>query len=311
MVKKESGQALILVLVFLLVGALIIGLLLNFMATGLKTGQAVEGRILELYAADAGVEDAIWRIMNVPPDELPSEPYFLTVNGKEVEVTIPPQKNIMMEFFEAVGALDPQGEGKYHKAMPHGMGDNPWVVVYSPIESEPGVYDTYRIEVAFEGKGKVSLVNLGCWIQGLYGEDQGAAEVTGVEPDSMTKDFPNFDFYVRTFQGTAFRWEWQPAKGPEFTPGILRTQTFTFSPAIIVEEGQRFPVNVAWAAESRNDIFISWQGQYPGVHHIKAIATSPDTGKSTTVEAYICSEEISPGGPIAITILVWESTVGE
>ena len=64
LVKKERGQAFILALIMLLVGGLIIAPLMGFMATGLIAGQAIEEKVNEVYAADAGIEDAIWKIIN-------------------------------------------------------------------------------------------------------------------------------------------------------------------------------------------------------------------------------------------------------
>ncbi len=64
LIKGERGQALILVLILLLVGGLIIAPLLGYMSTGLIVGKEVyEKRMAELYAADAGVEDALHKII--------------------------------------------------------------------------------------------------------------------------------------------------------------------------------------------------------------------------------------------------------
>ena len=58
--KNQSGQSvLVMVLVLLVVGALVMGPLLGFMSTGLKSGQMHESRLQEFYAADSGVEDGI------------------------------------------------------------------------------------------------------------------------------------------------------------------------------------------------------------------------------------------------------------
>jgi len=92
-IKDEAGQTFILVLILLLVGGLILAPLLGLMGTGLKSGQAYEKRMAELYAADAGVEDALWQIMT-KSDELPQaedDPprewsyRIADVNGKEFE----------------------------------------------------------------------------------------------------------------------------------------------------------------------------------------------------------------------------------
>jgi Tfp pilus assembly protein PilX len=62
LISEQSGQALMLVLVFLLLGSLILVPLLDQINTALKTGIKYEDRSRELYAADAGIEDGIWRI---------------------------------------------------------------------------------------------------------------------------------------------------------------------------------------------------------------------------------------------------------
>jgi len=100
-IRDEKGASLVLVLILLLIGGLIIGPLLSYMGTGLITGEVYEMRTDELYAADAGVEDAIWKIQN-SDGYLPCSPgsdprnYTITdeyggvaeINDKSVEVTI-------------------------------------------------------------------------------------------------------------------------------------------------------------------------------------------------------------------------------
>jgi len=93
--RDEAGQTFILVLILLLLGGLMIAPLLGFMGTGLKSGQAYEKRMAELYAADAGVTDALWYI-TTNSDDLPQnigdeESYSLAddePNSKQVEYTI-------------------------------------------------------------------------------------------------------------------------------------------------------------------------------------------------------------------------------
>jgi Flp pilus assembly pilin Flp len=96
LVRDEKGAALIMALILLLIGGLISAALLNYMGSGILAGEVHERRTAELYAADAGVEDAMWKIQN--PDEtdyLPCSPgsdpkiYTITdINGREVQVTI-------------------------------------------------------------------------------------------------------------------------------------------------------------------------------------------------------------------------------
>jgi len=64
LVRNEKGAALILALILLLIGGLISAALLNHMGSGILAGEVHERRTAELYAADAGVEDAIWKIQH-------------------------------------------------------------------------------------------------------------------------------------------------------------------------------------------------------------------------------------------------------
>jgi len=90
-IRDEKGAVLILALILLAVGGLIIGPLLSYMNTGLRSGGVYERKADELYAADAGVEEAIWKIQsnNLTFDANNySYPEPLTVNNRSVNVTI-------------------------------------------------------------------------------------------------------------------------------------------------------------------------------------------------------------------------------
>ncbi len=95
MVKGESGQALIIVLVMMLVGVLIIPPTLNVIRTGLVTERVSETRTNEYYGADAGVERVmVWLKDNqADPSVYPQHTQVysfpsLSLNGKKVCVTL-------------------------------------------------------------------------------------------------------------------------------------------------------------------------------------------------------------------------------
>jgi len=94
LIKNEKGAALVMALILLLIGGLISAPLLSYMGTGLLAGEVYEARTAELYAVDAGVEDAVWKIQN-QDGYLPCSPgsparnYTITdINGKNVDITI-------------------------------------------------------------------------------------------------------------------------------------------------------------------------------------------------------------------------------
>lgn len=81
--RGEKGQALIIVLILMALGGLIIAPLLGFMSAGLVAGQVFEVKMEGLYAADAGIEDTLWKLLNgyyLPPH------YLTDVNGMDVTV---------------------------------------------------------------------------------------------------------------------------------------------------------------------------------------------------------------------------------
>jgi cytoskeletal protein CcmA (bactofilin family) len=91
-IRDQRGQAMVLVVILLLVGGLIVSSLLAYMGNGLLNGRVYERRTAELYAADAGVEDAIWRIQskdaNICPGQTTQSYSISDVNDKEVGVVI-------------------------------------------------------------------------------------------------------------------------------------------------------------------------------------------------------------------------------
>ncbi len=62
--KGEAGQVLVYVTIIVALAGLIMAPLLRFTYTGHQSAQTREERMLELYAADAGVEDAMYQIKN-------------------------------------------------------------------------------------------------------------------------------------------------------------------------------------------------------------------------------------------------------
>ncbi|MFC1911106.1 hypothetical protein ACFLXM_00325 [Chloroflexota bacterium] len=89
--REETGSVFIIVLVLLVVGGLVLTPLLGLMSTGLVSGQVYEKKTDELYAADAGVEDAIWRIQanNLTfGANNSSDPWQLAVNNRAVHVIV-------------------------------------------------------------------------------------------------------------------------------------------------------------------------------------------------------------------------------
>jgi hypothetical protein len=92
LVRNEKGQAMVMILFLILVGGLIVASLLSYVGTGLLNGRVYERRTAELYAADAGVEDAIWKIQSgrvaLCAGNRTHSYEIADINGRMVDITI-------------------------------------------------------------------------------------------------------------------------------------------------------------------------------------------------------------------------------
>lgn len=93
--KGEAGQVLVIVTIVVALAALIMGPLLRFAYTGYQSAQTREERMLELYAADAGIEDAMYQIKNdlagIGDLEYGGTAYYPStpgMNDRDLDVTI-------------------------------------------------------------------------------------------------------------------------------------------------------------------------------------------------------------------------------
>jgi len=114
-VRDEKGAALIMALILLLIGGLISAALLNHMGSGILAGEVHERRTAELYAADAGVEDAIWKLQHGGVAACPAQPieppFSINVNGKNVTVYIEYDVDVDMYKITSVAITNGDGGG--------------------------------------------------------------------------------------------------------------------------------------------------------------------------------------------------------
>ncbi|MBN2074468.1 MAG: hypothetical protein JW762_02845 [Dehalococcoidales bacterium] len=100
--RRQKGSVLVLVLVMFLVGSSLCVILLQSSISGMLTGQVYENKAAELYAADAGIEDARWIIKYDYLDTFLTSPTYEyykfsndwtystseLINGENVTITI-------------------------------------------------------------------------------------------------------------------------------------------------------------------------------------------------------------------------------
>ncbi|MBI2854854.1 MAG: hypothetical protein HYX87_08055 [Chloroflexi bacterium] len=87
-VKGNEGQIFPLVLILLLVGGLVVVPGLSYASTAINGGKITERNVKGLYAADSGVEHAIWKLKNSPPELFPHLYQLTGINGSTVDIRI-------------------------------------------------------------------------------------------------------------------------------------------------------------------------------------------------------------------------------
>ena len=86
--RDEQGMAMILALIALALGMLMITPTLNLMAAGVKSADIRQRCTCEFYAADAGIEYALWKVKNDPLATYPYSEQLADINGDNVSITI-------------------------------------------------------------------------------------------------------------------------------------------------------------------------------------------------------------------------------
>jgi len=183
--REQRGYVYILVLLFLVLGGLMIAPLLDFMGTGLGSGREVfEPKTDELYAADAGIDDAIWQIKyeNISSPQSPVAgyneydyntewSYDLTdpVNDESVSVTI---KN---EWIPDIAGVDPSDPG--FPALAEGIIDAGKL----RVNGSATVASEYRIRIDYDRQEDevLTVQSIGIWLPSGFSYVSGSSNLEG------------------------------------------------------------------------------------------------------------------------------------
>ncbi len=293
--RKESGQAFIMVLILLLVGMLIIAPLLALMGTGLISARSIDDKTNEVYAADAGIEDAINKIVNddafiAEQDDGWSDSYTLTdpVNGETIQVTV-----YKLSLLESL-----LGEDEYKLNQPH----EGWMYLDDPVAPQPtggGMEYSYDVSFLYEGAGKRMIETVGVFFAPISGDLDsitGPYDWSGTETGVMHFNFLEADSPEKKIVsgGFAFLWRWQNNKGPEFeNKDGEREGSFSFK-FTVSDAGWQPSIFFIFGTVKEQD--ISYITNSPGYFQWLIEATAGDT----TVRAAIIEENG------LVDIITWE-----
>ncbi len=166
LIRGEAGLALPIVLTTLVLGSLLIAPVLSFTSSSLNGGKVIENKIKGLYTAQAGVEDALWRLKYSPPGSLPYSYNLSGINGLSVSVTIEAVTELAGEHIDATGD---------HSS---------WMIITKTVTYSNGVYD-YTMSIKNDGSGnmKFEMILIGFPPSLSYQNNSTSGQFTSSNPD--------------------------------------------------------------------------------------------------------------------------------
>ncbi len=284
-IRGEQGQALPIVLALLVIGGLMIAPALNHISTSLNAGMIVEKNVKGVYAAEAGVEDALWKLIDAPPF---SELYQLPepVNQMQVVIEEPDYKGTYTLY---------RGELREFGEPPQKHYD--WLDVDGEMELIGEETYKYTITVTWQEEAGSQIINLG---------EVGIRLPVGYsyQPGSAASFFGGVLFSTDepddTLDGAGahmLNWEFTSPR-PQILQGEPATQTL-----YVTGEGDQ-EGDYAWVATGRED--IGAVGDIIGTFYkITATATRPGDGEITSK---VIADVIEYEGTGEIGILFWQAT---
>ena len=254
-VSQETGQALVLVLIFVLMGSLTLLPVLAHISTALKSGVIYENKTNELYAADAGIEDSMWRIKydfmgpSYDPYDFSTVWSYQTdpVNGLTADVTI---QNVWLP-----SNVDPPTP-----ALARTIIESEKLVITGSC-ANPGLPYHIKVEFTPAASDNLTVKSLGIWLpQGFTYEGP-----SNLEEDFFDDYYPDSVDVTTVPGGTTVVWSYNPSY-PLYTsfPGVdpedltmTAEITFTYTPP--ADNPDELPVAIAWiTTDGVADVPISW-----------------------------------------------------
>jgi hypothetical protein len=310
-IKDETGQVLIIALILLALGSLIMTPLLSYTSTGLKAGQVYDRKSDELYAADAGVEDALWNIKNdrlgivltVPTnydefDYNTTWSYVLSeqINTKDVDIDIQniwiPKGISVPDAYDAREIIQGTEEDP-PKLLITGEGSLPQVV-------DEELIGEYEIRITFspeEGEEDSLLIKtIGIWLPPGFSYVPGSSELD--DPGNSGEPYYSVPVISSHAGGTAVVWSFYDVSFtgggvdnpfPGVTPGSVLRSTIHFD--YKAEKVQTLEA-LAWVETTGvTNVSYTWDADVK-VFRIYSTGTTPETGSTTEIEAYTIKSEM-------------------
>jgi hypothetical protein len=255
-IQEQAGQALLIVLVFFLLGSLTLAPVLMQMATSLKTQTKYENKTNELFTADAGIENGLWRIKNDFLGPTYSAYDFTTVwpfltdpvNSLTAAVQV---QNVWLPTNASLTSLGITPD------QAKTMVDSEKLVVTGSSGAVPG--QPYHIKVEFHPAtgDNLTIKSIGIWLPQGFTYTTGSSELEQAAPSAPCRSVPSVSAVPG---GQAVVWNYNPNSPPLFitfphfvSENGTMTSTFDFAYSPPADNPAKLPVAVAWVTCEMHD----------------------------------------------------------
>jgi hypothetical protein len=284
----QTGQALIIVLVFFLLGSLTLTPVLMHMATALKSQSVYEKKTNELFTADAGIETGLWRIKYdfMGPDYDPYDydtvwPYETDgVNGLSADVLV---QNIWLPSNATLGGLG------LDAADAKTMIDSEKLLISGTSGAVPGQPFHVKLDFTPADGDNLTIKSIGVWLPQGFTYTAGDSELEHLSafnpcrPDSVSIDtVPGGSAVVWSYNSPYPLFNAFPNYAVE--DGTM-TFTFYFNYDPPADDPNKMPLAVAWVLTdmdptciNANDVPISWDTD---MRYYRVVSTTGNTDIET------------------------------
>jgi Flp pilus assembly pilin Flp len=247
--SDEAGNALILVTIFLVLGSLTIVPVLGHIGTALETGRAYEYKTEELYAADSGVEDAIWQIKYGGLEALfDNENYAYNFSANSSYVLEDPINDMTTNVTISTIWIPSNVSPPTNPALSREILESNKLMVSGTAGADPED-PTYKIKIFFypgeDEEDKLLVESLGVWLPLGFSYDNDSSNLEQLDYGDPCRSIPTVEDHAG---GEAIVWEFASAN-LTFFPGVevddepqYTEITFTYT---ATETGAK-PTAISW-----------------------------------------------------------------
>jgi hypothetical protein len=291
----QSGHALIIMLVFLLLGSLTLVPVLGQMATTLKTGVNYENKSRDLYTADAGIETGLWRIKYdfMGPAYDPYD--FTTVWPYETDPVNHLTADVYVQNVWLPSNVTLASAG-LSAAQAKTMVDSEKLVCTGTSGAVPGQPFYIKMDFTPEAGDNLTIKSIGVWLPQGFTYTAGDSELEQLNAFNPCR--PDHVAISPVPGGTSVVWSYNPPYPlfiafPNYAveDGTLTVNfAFTYDPP--ADNPNKMPLAMAWATTdmdptclNSNDVPLAWDTD------LRYYKITSETG-NTEIETYSSKSQL-------------------